>query len=112
MITIAQARKIALSMPEAVEAEHMNHPDFRVQNKIFATLRPDDQISVVKIPVSDQTKLIEKHPKTFSLNGWSRQGYVNVHLQHVSATLFRELIHNSWRSVAPKSLLEQIQKKR
>jgi len=29
---------LALALPEATEAAHMAHPDFRVRNKIFATL--------------------------------------------------------------------------
>ena len=37
-MTSAQFREIALSFPEAVEAAHMGHPDFRVGGKIFATL--------------------------------------------------------------------------
>ena len=31
-------RRIALGMQEAVEGAHMGHPDFRVDNRIFATL--------------------------------------------------------------------------
>jgi len=31
-------RKIALSFPGAAENSHMDHPDFRVGGKIFATL--------------------------------------------------------------------------
>ena len=31
-------RRIALSLPEAEEREHMKHPDFRVNGRIFATL--------------------------------------------------------------------------
>src|SRR5438132_8889105 len=37
-MTAAQFREIALSFPEAVEAAHMGHPDFRVGGRIFATL--------------------------------------------------------------------------
>jgi hypothetical protein len=37
-MTAAQFREIALSFPEAVEAAHMGHPDFRIGGKIFATL--------------------------------------------------------------------------
>jgi len=37
-MTAAQFREIALSFPEAVEAAHMGHPDFRVAGRIFATL--------------------------------------------------------------------------
>ena len=31
-------RRLALGMPEATEGAHMEHPDFRVRGKIFATL--------------------------------------------------------------------------
>jgi len=31
-------RRIALSLPEALEASHMGHPDFRVGGKVFATI--------------------------------------------------------------------------
>ena len=36
-------RKMALEYPGAVESSHMNHPDFRLDGKIFAALgSPDD----------------------------------------------------------------------
>jgi hypothetical protein len=34
-------RRIALALSEAVEGAHMGHPDFRVQNRIFATIHTD-----------------------------------------------------------------------
>jgi GNAT superfamily N-acetyltransferase len=37
-MTAAEFRRIALSMPQASESAHMDHPDFRVGGKIFATL--------------------------------------------------------------------------
>jgi hypothetical protein len=37
-VTQDDFRRIALSMPEAIESSHMGHPDFRVAGKIFATL--------------------------------------------------------------------------
>jgi len=37
-MTAAEFRRIALRLPEAVEALHMGHPDSRVEGKIFATL--------------------------------------------------------------------------
>ena len=36
-------RRIALGMKDATEASHMDHPDFRVGNRIFATLHPDKE---------------------------------------------------------------------
>ena len=43
-------RRLALSFPEAVESEHMKHPDFRVGGKIFATLSyPEEGLGMVKL---------------------------------------------------------------
>ena len=42
-MTAAEFRRLALSLPEAEEREHMHHPDFRVGGKIFATLGYPDK---------------------------------------------------------------------
>ena len=49
-MTIDEFRKIALEIPTAVEQSHMNHPDFRVAGKIFASLgAPDENWGMVKL---------------------------------------------------------------
>ncbi len=105
MITVGSARKIILSMPEAEESRHMGHPDFRVNNKIFATLWPTQDRAVVKIALDDQTRLLKSSPQAFSTNAWSKHGWTNVHLVHVDAKVFRSLVEESWRGVAPKKLV-------
>src|SRR3954468_19901117 len=100
MISVAAARKIILSMPEAEEQQHHGHPDFRIRKKIFATLWPDGKHAVVKLP--DPTIWSHVSPKTFSINAWSKQGWATVNLQYVDAKLFRELVEDSWFAVAPK----------
>jgi hypothetical protein len=40
-MTADEFRSLALSFPETVEAANMNHPDFRVRGKMFATLGPE-----------------------------------------------------------------------
>jgi len=42
-MTPKEFRRIALSMPDAVEASHMGHPDFRVGGKVFATIGYPDE---------------------------------------------------------------------
>ena len=49
-MTVEEARSIYLSFPDATESQHHGHPDFRVGNKIFATLQPDKGRAVVRIP--------------------------------------------------------------
>lgn len=50
-MTIADFRRIALTLPHARERAHMGHPDFRVNGKIFATLLPrgDEDWGMVKL---------------------------------------------------------------
>ena len=56
-------REIALSFPEAVEAGHFDHPDFRVGGKIFATLGwPDESWGVVKLTPDQQQEIIARDP--------------------------------------------------
>ena len=103
MITVATAERIFLSMPDAEKSGHMGHPDFRVNNKIFATLWPDEARAVLKLDRAEQGRLLKSKPAAFSTNAWSKHGWTNVHLKHVDAKLFQQLVEDSWRAVAPKS---------
>ena len=48
----------------------MNHPDFRVANRIFATLgSPDAAWGMVKLPLDEQQKLVEAMPDAFTARG-------------------------------------------
>lgn len=103
MVSISAARKILLSLPEASEGAHMGHPDFRVGNRVFASLWPKKKnIAVVKLSIANQTALLQMDPDAFSLNGWSRQGWTNVHLDKVTPTRFRTVAQESWATVAAK----------
>jgi hypothetical protein len=107
MITEETARRIALSMPEATEGEHMANPDFRVRKKIFATLWPGESRAVVFADPSSHARLIEENPGCFSLNGWSEKyGALNVHLDNATESQFEDLVIDSWCRKAPKSLVK------
>jgi hypothetical protein len=49
-MTLDDARGVLLSFEGAVESAHHGHPDFRVKNKIFTTLRPEQDRSVLRLP--------------------------------------------------------------
>ena len=101
MVSISAARKILLSLPDTQEGAHMGHPDFRVGSRIFASLAPRKKnIAVVKLSIANQMALLQMDPEAFSLNGWSRQGWTNVHLDKVTPTRFRTLAQESWTTVA------------
>ena len=105
MITIDQARRIALSFPGAEELQHQGHPDFRVANRIFVSLRPGEERAVVKLDAGEQADLVQEEGSKFSLNAWSKQGWTEIHLDQISASEFRAVVEASWRRVAPKKLV-------
>jgi hypothetical protein len=85
-MTAAEFRRIALSMPQASESAHMNHPDFRVGGKIFATLGyPDQDHGMVILPPEEQERLVRVQPKTFApaKGAWGRSGSTSVRLDAV-----------------------------
>ena len=83
-MTADEFRKMALEIPAAVEGSHMNHPDFRVAGRIFASLTvPDENWGMVKLPPAQQHSFIEKAPAIFKpcSGAWGRQGATNVYLE-------------------------------
>ena len=65
-MTVDEFRKMALSLPEALEAAHMGHADFRVRGKIFATLGyPAVGWGVVKLTPQQQKRLVDAQPDVY-----------------------------------------------
>lgn len=106
-MTPADFRKIALSMPETAESEHMAHPDFRVGGKIFATLGyPDQDHGMVVLPPEEQAGWIKSHSKVFfpAKGAWGKRGSTCVRLELVDLATLRRVMEIAWRKRAPKRL--------
>lgn len=98
-------RRIALGMEGAIESSHMDHPDFRVGNRIFATLTHDEQMGMVALPPGDvQQEFIRAHPSAFSMvNGaWGLQGATHVHLASAEEDAVGEAVTVAWRYAVTK----------
>src|SRR3989454_6777840 len=83
-MTAAEFRRIALSLPQAAEASHMGHPDFRVAGRIFATLGyPRSGWGMVKLTPEQQELFVRAQPAAFApvKGGWGRGGATNVRLR-------------------------------
>ena len=94
-------RKIALRMQDAIEGEHMAHPDFRVNGRIFATLHPDGRQGMVKLTPDQQRDFIHQHPATFTpaSGAWGRQGCTMVQLSAVDEEALGEAMTLAWQRV-------------
>lgn len=105
-MTPAEFRRLALSLPETEEHEHMNHPDFRRSGKIFATLAyPDAGFAMVKVFPDQQESFVAAAPSTFVpvKGGWGQQGCTNVLLKTADKAKVREALAAAWERAAPSA---------
>ena len=106
-MTPNEFRSVVLSMPEAVESAHMNHPDFRVRGKIFATLGyPDESWGMVKLTPEQQQLFVRAEPDVFApvKGGWGARGATRVALASAQEVSLRPAVVAAWCNVAPKRL--------
>ena len=102
-MTIDDFRKMALEIPTSVERSHMNHPDFRVAGKIFASLGvPDENWGMVKLTPEQQRTFIEKAPEVFKpcSGAWGRQGATNVYFPSAKTSIVRVSLDAAAKNVA------------
>jgi hypothetical protein len=109
-MTPSQFRKIALSLLESSEAEHMGHPDFRVGGKIFATLGyPSDEYGCVSLAPQQQAVFVQDEPEAFQpVKGkWGERGATMVRLKSANQKSAEEALVAAWRNTAPKKLVRE-----
>jgi hypothetical protein len=101
----SEFRKLALSFSGAEERQHMDHPDFRVGGKIFATLGyPDKNFGMVKLFPDQQAKMLRADPQTFApaAGAWGTKGATLVNLKPAKKTEVREALAMAWQNLAEK----------
>ena len=108
-MTADEFRSLALSFPQAVEDAHMNHPDFRVCGKIFATLGPDGNWGMVKLTADQQASVVGAEPDVFqpASGAWGRRGATIVRLRNAKKLTVRKALIAAWRNTAPGRLARE-----
>jgi len=98
-------RRIALGMEGAVEAAHMGHPDFRVKNRIFATLHHDRAFGMVNLTPDQQEQFIRAHPDVFEpeSGAWGRAGSTRVRLASVDEETLGEAVTLAYQNTVNTS---------
>jgi len=110
-VTANEFRRLALAQPEAIESIHMDHPDFRVCGKIFATLgHPDKGWGMVKLTPEQQHYFSKAEPEVFVpvKGAWGRRGATSVNLKSARKKILLKALREAWRNTAPKTLLGQV----
>jgi hypothetical protein len=101
-MTPEEYRRIALAFPGTEENSHMDHPDFRVRGKIFATLWKDN--GVVILTREQQEQMMRSNPDVFApaKGGWGRKGSTTVLLKTADQRSVREALSLAWSNKAAK----------
>jgi predicted DNA-binding protein (MmcQ/YjbR family) len=112
----AQLRAFALSLPDAREDFPWGERVVKANGKIFVFLGNDEETG----PLLMTVKLVESHDHALALEGagptgygLGRAGWVNVPLlaEGVTFGLLRDLIEESYRIVAPKRLVGELDRR-
>ena len=101
-MTPEEFRAAALKVPGAIEAAHMNHPDFRVNGKIFASLGyPDDGWGMVKLTSEQQRAFMKEAPETFApcAGAWGKQGATSVDLASAKSRLLNKALRTAAQNI-------------
>ena len=109
MISIEQARKAALSLPETEEKPHFDLTSFRVKNKIFATIHADKNYVMVKLSAIDQSVFCAYDKEViFPVpGGWGKQGATFINLKKVKKSMLFDALSIAWKTTAPAKLVEK-----
>ena len=108
-MTIQDIVAICMSFPEVTESPHFEKTSFRVGNKIFATLKNDDGLLVVKLSELDQSVFVDIGSGNITPvpGSWGRKGWTQVFIQEIeSRDLCYDLAKTAYKEVAPKKLIK------
>jgi hypothetical protein len=106
--TLAQARKLALALPEATEEDHHDIMSFRVRGKIFATV-PDDTHLRVMVDEMEIRAAVAENPKVCQEFYWGRRlACVVVDLKLARLALVKDLLTDAWIGKAPAKLVNEL----
>ena len=99
-MTAQRFRRIALALDGAIEGAHMGHPDFRVDKRIFASLRHEDQFGMVNLTPDQQASFVDGDPNAFTpeAGAWGRRGCTRVILKAVTEEAAGEALTLAWQN--------------
>ena len=109
MVTIEQARKMALALPETEEKLHFHLAGFWVKKKIFATIHADKNYVMVKLSPIDQSVFCSYNKEViFPVpGGWGKHGATFINLKKVRKSMFHDALITAWKFTAPSKVVEK-----
>jgi hypothetical protein len=104
MVTAADVRAVALSLPRTEERLVRDQVKFRVGRIVYVALSRDETSMGFGFPKEERAALVAAQPEKFFLPIPSdlRYHWVEVWLDAIDHDEMRELVVDAWRMVVPK----------
>jgi len=104
-MTLQQARKFALSLPEATEEPHFEFTSFRIGGKIFATAPPESEYLHVFLPEDAREAALARGADFLEELRWGKRVLgLRVMLPAANPADVHALLEQAWAHKAPKRL--------
>jgi hypothetical protein len=96
--------RLALSLPDTTESAHLGKRDFRVHNKIFASL-PSPATANLALTPDQQALVVELHGALFSplQNAWGAKGWTALTLENCPDDIACAALEKACSAVAAKA---------
>jgi hypothetical protein len=106
MVTLDEARAVALELPRSYEALVRGRVKFRVGRIVYLAFSRDETLMGFGFPREWRQALVESEPQKFMLPRPSdlRYNWAVVRLASIDADELRELVVDAWAMVVPKKV--------
>jgi hypothetical protein len=106
VVTTAEVREFAMSLPRTTEHLIQDRVKFRVGRLVYAALSRDETLMGFAFPKSEREDLVVAEPEKFLMPLASdlRYNWVRVRLAAIDVAEMRELLVDAWTMCVPKFL--------
>jgi hypothetical protein len=106
MVTVADVRRFAMTLPRTTEALVAGRVKFRVGRIVYVSFSRDENVMGFGFPKEERDWLIGGAPDKFMQPDRSdlRYNWILVRLASIDETEMRELVLDAWRMVVPKGV--------
>jgi hypothetical protein len=104
MVTLAEVRRFAMTLPRTYEALVAGRVKFRIGQIVYLGFSRDETVMGFAFPKEERDWLVGGTPDKFMQPGKSdlRYNWVLVRLAAIDEREMRELVLDAWRMVVPK----------
>jgi hypothetical protein len=112
VVTAAQVRELALTLPRTTEGLVRDSVRFRIGRIVYLAFTPDETLMGFAFPKDERAALVEAEPETFLLPPPSdmRFNWVVARLDRLDDDRMRELVVDAWRMCVPKKVSAALDK--